>query len=127
MPCNDLSVPPATVILSRYTVALQSVALVFLGFGGVSQENRAAPPPLCRKCRRALHRYTKRPLQDSAIFLQPLDAGILILLRKSQGFSVQISPTPRWKSKRSSAGKCLLPYFVVVPESLKVGGFLNVP
>ena len=32
-----------TAILSRYTVALHSVALHFPGFGGVSQENRATP------------------------------------------------------------------------------------
>ena len=31
-------------ILSRYTVALHSVALRFLGFVGVLQENRATPP-----------------------------------------------------------------------------------
>ena len=39
-----LSGPTATVILSRYTVELHSVALRFPGFGGVSQENRATPP-----------------------------------------------------------------------------------
>ena len=33
-----------TIILSRCTVALHSVALRFPGYGGVSQENRAAPP-----------------------------------------------------------------------------------
>ena len=46
---NDICVlsgPTATVILSRYAVALHSVALRFPGFGGggESQENRATPP-----------------------------------------------------------------------------------
>ena len=41
---HPLSGPTATVILSRHTVALHSVALRFPGFGGVSQENRATPP-----------------------------------------------------------------------------------
>ena len=40
----ELTGPTATVILSRYTVALHSVALRFPGFGGVWQENRATPP-----------------------------------------------------------------------------------
>ena len=35
--------PTATIILSRYTVGLHSVALRFPGFGVVSQENRATP------------------------------------------------------------------------------------
>ena len=39
-PCS-LSGPTATAIVSRYTVALHSVALRFPGFGAVSQENRA--------------------------------------------------------------------------------------
>ena len=39
-----LSGPTTTVILSRCTVALHSVALRFSVFGGVSQENRATPP-----------------------------------------------------------------------------------
>ena len=42
--CSRLSGPTATVVLSRYTVALHSVALRFPGFGGVSQENRTTPP-----------------------------------------------------------------------------------
>ena len=40
-----LSGPTATVILSRYTVALHSVARRFPGFEGVSQENCGATPP----------------------------------------------------------------------------------
>ena len=41
--CNGLSGPTATVTLSRYAVALHSVALRFPAFGRVSQENRATP------------------------------------------------------------------------------------
>ena len=43
---SALSGPTATVtiILSRYTVVLHSVALRFPGFGEASQENRATPP-----------------------------------------------------------------------------------
>ena len=39
-----LSGPTARTMLSRYTVALHSVALHFPGIGGASQENRATPP-----------------------------------------------------------------------------------
>ena len=39
-----LSGPTSTVTLLRYTVVLHSVALLYPGLGGVSQENRAAPP-----------------------------------------------------------------------------------
>ena len=37
-------IPTAAVIVSRYTVALHSVALRFPAFGGMSQQNRATPP-----------------------------------------------------------------------------------
>ena len=53
MPTSSLSLqhmfyllggPTATTILSRFIVALHSVALCFPRFGGVSQDNRATPP-----------------------------------------------------------------------------------
>ena len=41
---SKLCGPTATVVLSRCTVALHSVALRFPVFGGVSQETRTTPP-----------------------------------------------------------------------------------
>ena len=67
-----------------------------------------------------LNRYTKRPLQDSAIIFSTPGWGNLRFTAQITGFPANVSNPQGGKSTDFSAGQCHLLYFVVVPESLNV-------
>ena len=69
-----------------------------------------------------VNRYTKRPLQDSAIIFPFSDLGNLRFTAQIAGFPANVSNPQGGKSTDFSAGKCHLLYFVVVPESLTIPG-----
>ena len=64
------------------------------------------------------NRYTKRPLQDSAIIFSTPGMGESAFFCSNHRVSCKCSNPQDGKSTDFSAGKCHLLYFVVVPESL---------
>ena len=72
--------------------------------------------------RRTFNRYTKRPLQDSAIIFSTHGMGesAFYCAKQITVFPADFCTPQGGKSTDFSGGKCHLLYFVVVPQSLKL-------
>ena len=80
------------------------------------------PSPSAKMCRGflvVLNRYTKRPLQDSAILFSTFGMGESAFYCANHRVSCKCHQPPGWLTFAGfSAGKFHLLYLVVVPESL---------